>query len=102
MAPSAMPEHFDRNGQELEAMSDYIDEVNVLKANMKAEMLEKSQFDTDKDKTKFRQYEDACDHVKTFYREQHEKQTVAYNLKARNTMKFKTRAHMTVWEAIEK
>ena len=30
-----------------------------------------SAFDADKDKTKFRQYEDACDRVKAFYREQH-------------------------------
>ena len=32
-----------------------------------------SQFDASKDKTKFRQYEDACDRVKNFYREQHGK-----------------------------
>lgn len=65
-------------------------------------MREKSEFDDDKDKTKFRQFEEACDRVKAFYREQHEKQTVAYNLKARNDFKFKTRGHMTIWEAMEK
>ena len=32
---------------------------------------EKSQFDAAKDKTAFRQYEEACDRVKNFYREQH-------------------------------
>jgi inositol oxygenase len=61
-----------------------------------------SEFDAEKDKTQFRQYEEACDRVKSFYREQHEKQTVAYNLKARNDFKSKTRAEMTVWDAIEK
>src|ERR1035438_1946605 len=65
-------------------------------------MSEKSEFDAEKDKTKFRQYEEACDRVKSFYREQHEKQTVAYNLKARNDFKFKTRARMTIWQAMEK
>jgi len=30
-------------------------------------MHEKSEFDADKDKTKFRQYEDASDRVKNFY-----------------------------------
>jgi inositol oxygenase len=65
-------------------------------------MSEKSEFDVDKDKTKFRQYEEACDRVKGFYREQHEKQTVAYNLRARNDFKFKTRARMTIWQAMEK
>jgi inositol oxygenase len=65
-------------------------------------MHEKSEFDANKDKTQFRQYEEACDRVKNFYREQHEKQTVAYNLKARHDFKFKTRAYMTIWEAMEK
>jgi hypothetical protein len=30
-----------------------------------------SEFDADKDKARFRQYEDACDRVKNFYKEQH-------------------------------
>jgi hypothetical protein len=71
MAPSAidiMPTRSDRDGMALEDLSDDIDAVNVLKANMRAEasktedssMNEKSQFDAEKDKTKFRQYEDAC------------------------------------------
>ncbi|KAL3423507.1 hypothetical protein PVAG01_05254 [Phlyctema vagabunda] len=110
MAPSATTdtwstERLDRDGQALEDLSDNIDAVNVLKANMKKEkeaLAEKSKFDAEKDKTQFRQYEDACDRVKNFYREQHEKQTVAYNLKARNMMKSKVRAEMTIWEAMEK
>ncbi|KAL9074948.1 MAG: hypothetical protein Q9157_004177 [Trypethelium eluteriae] len=120
MAPAAIIEkpnsnesfNNNRDGLALEATSDSIDEVNVLKAAMKAgqgnaaEMgkgiYEESQFDVEKDKTQFRQYEEACDRVKNFYREQHEKQTVAYNLKARNDFKSKTRAEMTIWQAMEK
>ncbi|QIW97280.1 hypothetical protein AMS68_002798 [Peltaster fructicola] len=88
-----------RDGLALEAISDAIDEVNVLKATS---LYEQSQFDQDKDKTQFRKYEEACDRVKAFYLEQHTKQTVAYNLKARNDFYSRTRAHMTVWEAMEK
>ncbi|KAJ5569758.1 Inositol oxygenase 1 [Penicillium hispanicum] len=95
-----------RDGQALEETSDAVDEVNVLKANMKKEqekgLYEESEFDKEKDKTAFRQYEDACDRVKNFYKEQHTKQTVAYNLKARHEFHSKTRAEMTVWEAMEK
>lgn len=89
-------------------MSDEIDHINVLKDQARKKMVEekdayeKSQFDAEKDKTKFRQYEEASDRVKNFYLEQHTKQTVAYNLKARNDFKSKTRANMTIWEAMEK
>ncbi|KAL1623636.1 hypothetical protein SLS56_008157 [Neofusicoccum ribis] len=100
----------ERDGLALEETSDNIDAVNVLRQTLKKEgysdeevdIYTKSKFDAEKDKTQFRQYEEACDRVKNFYREQHEKQTVAYNLKARNDFKSKTRAEMTVWEAIEK
>ncbi|EON67847.1 hypothetical protein W97_07102 [Coniosporium apollinis CBS 100218] len=108
----AEPFNNHRDGLALEATSDDIDQVNILKSAMKVkqgtatqeekDIYEKSQFDAEKDKAQFRQYEDACDRVKNFYREQHEKQTVAYNLKARNNFRFKTRAEMTIWEAIEK
>lgn len=91
MAPIALEtpnvaENFNdhKDGLALEAMSDNIDEVNVLKAAMRVkngtatqeekDIYEKSEFDANKDKTQFRQYEDACDRVKNFYREQHEKQ----------------------------
>ncbi|KAK4959548.1 hypothetical protein LTR66_013066 [Elasticomyces elasticus] len=137
MAPAAVfetpniNENFNdhRDGLALEATSDDIDQVNVLKAALKVkqgtatqeekDVYEKSQFDVEKDKTQFRQYEEACDRVKNFYREQHEKQvgsgfclchyssadsvqTVAYNLKARNDFRSKTRAEMTIWQAMEK
>ncbi|OCL08320.1 DUF706-domain-containing protein [Glonium stellatum] len=101
-----------RDGLALEELSDNIDRVNVLKAALKVQngtatqeeqdIYAASQFDAAKDKTQFRQYEEACDRVKNFYREQHEKQTVAYNLKARNDFRAKTRAELTIWEAMEK
>lgn len=93
----------DRDGLAFEGLSDCIDNVNVLKAAIKERGLyDKSEFDSDKDKSQFRRYEDACDKVRSFYYEQHTKQTVAYNLKARNNFWSKTRAEMTIWEAMEK
>ncbi|KAI0470644.1 DUF706-domain-containing protein [Xylariaceae sp. FL0804] len=89
-----------RNGQALEETADNVEAVNVLKDQMGWK--EGSKFDAAKDKTQFRQYEDACDRVKNFYREQHTRQTVAYNLKARNDFKFRRREEMTVWQALEK
>ncbi|EPE04499.1 inositol oxygenase 1 [Ophiostoma piceae UAMH 11346] len=96
-----------KSGRELEDISDAIDEVNVLKDQSTTDgpaFNEDSRFDQEKDKTQFRQYDDACDRVKNFYREQHEKQTVAYNLKARARYNSASRKRdsMTVWEAIEK
>ncbi|KAI5791824.1 inositol oxygenase [Geopyxis carbonaria] len=94
-----------RDGRELEETSDNIDAVNVLKNAVQAKnnnFDEASAFDAEKDKTQFRQYLEATDRVKNFYREQHEKQTVAYNLKARHAFHNKTRATMTIWEALEK
>lgn len=95
----------DRDGRELEETSENIDTVNILKNSMQAQSTafdEISAFDADKDKSQFRQYLEATERVKNFYREQHEKQTVAYNLKARHAFHSMTRAKMTVWEAIEK
>jgi inositol oxygenase len=42
--------------------------VNVLKTKT---WNDQSEFDAAKDKAQFRQYEDACDRVKGFYKEQH-------------------------------
>lgn len=94
-----------RDGHQLEDTSDAIDNVNVLKAALKNKNIsfdDASEFDAEKDKTQFRQYLDASDRVKNFYREQHEKQTVAYNLRARINFKTKKRARMSIWEAMEK
>ncbi len=112
MAPSATYDHPPADGAGLEAISDAIDEVNLLKAKAaqkqaelsKVEYDSQSHFDAEKDKTQFRQYEEACDRVKNFYREQHSNQTVAYNLAARNRFfsASRQRPELTIWEAIEK
>lgn len=87
----------------IEATSDKIDEVNVLKVMSKqSDLYDASEFDQAKDKATFRQFEDAQDQVKDFYATQHTRQTVAFNLKARNDFYSKTRAHMGVWDAMEK
>ena len=92
------------NGFALEETSDAIDAVNLLKAELKAErdIHDPSEFDAEKEKAKFRQYEASSDRVKSFYKEQHHKQTVAYNLKARNDFRSRTRAEMSIWEAMER
>ncbi|KAL0960263.1 hypothetical protein HGRIS_011893 [Hohenbuehelia grisea] len=87
-----------RDGRELDLTSDAIDDVNVLKGKL---WNEESEFDEDKDKSQFRDYDSACDRVKAFYREQHEKQTMAYNIKARVDFKNRKRVRMSVWEAME-
>ncbi|KAJ3508803.1 hypothetical protein NLJ89_g5553 [Agrocybe chaxingu] len=86
------------SGRELDAVSDAIDEVNVIKGKM---WDDKSEFDEGLDKARFRDYDAACDRVKAFYKEQHEKQTVAFNIKARVDFKSRKRGRMGVWEAIE-
>lgn len=112
MAPAATIDYAPSSqGAALDMTSDNIDAVNVLKdqarQTMKAELGnydDASQFDTDKDKETFRQYEDACDRVKNFYKEQHEKQTVEYNLAARARFHSasRPRVELTIWEAMEK
>ncbi|KAK7041443.1 hypothetical protein VNI00_009309 [Paramarasmius palmivorus] len=93
-----MPGTLVKNGRDLDVTSDAIDEVNVLKSKLWSA---ESEFDSEKDKTQFRDYDSACDRVKNFYREQHEKQTVAFNIKARVDFKNKKRARMGIWEAME-
>jgi len=83
----------------LEAVSDDIDQVNILKGKLYDEQ---SAFDAVKDKTKFRQFEAACDRVKDFYKEQHAKQTVEFNINARVKFRKSVRARMGIWEAMEK
>lgn len=90
--------HNKASGRDLDVTSDAVDEVNALKGKM---WDEESKFDQSKDKSQFRDYDAACDRVKAFYKEQHEKQTVAYNIKARVDFKSRKRARMGVWEAIE-
>lgn len=87
-----------RDARAFDEVSDAIDDVNVQKLKL---WDGQSDFDTEKDKTQFRRYEEACDRVKSFYKEQHEKQTVDFNIKARVEFKSKKRARMGIWEAME-
>ncbi|KAK4097566.1 DUF706-domain-containing protein [Parathielavia hyrcaniae] len=97
-----------QDGAALEAISDAVDTVNIFKAMASSTTTEafdsQSHFDAAKDKAAFRQYDEACDRVKGFYAEQHAKQTVAHNLRARARFYDPTRqrAEMMVWEAMEK
>ncbi|KAJ6624149.1 myo-inositol oxygenase [Mycena sp. CBHHK59/15] len=88
-----------RMPDEFEAISDAVDQVNILKGKV---WDADSQFDAEKDKAQFRQYEEACDRVKNFYKEQHEKQTMEFNIKMRVNMRKTVRAKMGIWEAMEK
>ncbi|OLN81315.1 Inositol oxygenase 1 [Colletotrichum chlorophyti] len=98
------------DGYDLEQTTDFVEEVNILKDQLNKDdsTYDASKFDQEKDKTAFRQYEDACDRVKNFYKEQHEKQTVDYNIAAREkfaidlTGEKPCREEMTIWEAMEK
>lgn len=95
--PAAVPK---KSGKSLDETDEAIQEVNQLRGA--SEWNSESTFDKEKDKTQFRQYANACERVKNFYAEQHAKQTVAYNLQARINFKAKTRARMTIWQALEK
>ena len=100
-----------------------VETVNVIKGQL---WNTESEFDKEKDKSRFRDYDSACERVKAFYREQHgelhqlmplspctqqvlfffffchaEKQTVEFNIKARVEFKSRRRARMGVWEAME-
>ena len=100
---------------QLDMVSDAVDEVNILKGKVarNVERAQASQFDAEKDKTQFRRYEDACERVKSFYREQHgtscrlsktiertlmvhaEKQTMDFNINARVAFRKGVRARMS-------
>ncbi|KAM5543605.1 hypothetical protein V8D89_002856 [Ganoderma adspersum] len=93
--------HLVNDGRALDTISDAVDEVNKLKGKA-AKWDEQSKFDVEKDKNNFRQYDEACDRVKNFYREQHEKQTVEFNVRVRAEFKKTVHARMGIWEAMEK
>jgi hypothetical protein len=50
----------------------------------------------------FRDYANACDRVRHFYAEQHAKQTMAFNLRAREQFRSRPKERMGVWEAMER
>ncbi|KXN83087.1 Inositol oxygenase [Leucoagaricus sp. SymC.cos] len=84
--------------QQLEASSDAVDEVNQLKGRL---WNSAAKFSEDKDTTTFRQYSEACDRVKLFYREQHAKQTLNFNIEIRKRFAKLDHAEMGIWEAVE-
>lgn len=104
------------DGPLLEKIDNEVTLVNQLKGNIKNKISQNKNEGEQKEKNwtaeseylktvdvkAFRQYELACDRVKQFYEEQHEKQTVAYNIQARINFKTKTRARMTIWEGLER
>ncbi|KOS22300.1 Inositol oxygenase 1 [Escovopsis weberi] len=98
MAPVALRDVVEPKGKAMDVISDAVDKVNSIKYDTE------SKFDAAKDKSTFRQFEAAREGVKKFYKEQHEKQTVAHNLAARNRFYSGSRARpeMTIWEAMEK
>ncbi|KAF2862522.1 inositol oxygenase [Piedraia hortae CBS 480.64] len=102
MSPAITDDTFNtsRDGQALEEVSDAIDTVNVLKANLYSD--EAPKFAHGKTASEFRQYEDACSRVKNFYQDQHTNQTYAYNVAARKAFHSRVRARMTIWQAMEK
>lgn len=78
------------------------DKTTVENEQAEEDWKKESEFYKTIDPKAFRQYELACDRVKEFYEEQHEKQTVAYNIQARINFKTRVRAKMTIWEGLEK
>ncbi|CUM65914.1 uncharacterized protein PRCAT00003566001 [Priceomyces carsonii] len=89
--------------EEDEGQENRVEENDVVVRNqVEVEQDLASDFAANIDPKSFRQYELACDRVKQFYEEQHEFQTVAYNIQARINFKTKTRARMTVWEGLER
>ncbi|PBP17030.1 myo-inositol oxygenase [Diplocarpon rosae] len=110
MAPSATGPYPIRDGAALEETSDRIDAINVMKASLKSQAAAASRQekhtqtnnDLEKDLSKFREYLETDTAVKSTYAEQHTKQTVAYNERARARFYAETRAEMSIWAAMEK
>ncbi|KAJ7455992.1 inositol oxygenase [Mycena galericulata] len=89
-----------RMHDDLDTVSDAVDEVNILKGKV---WDESSQFDAAKDKTEFRQYEAACDRVKNFYKEQHGTYLIRFSAFLRaNLISMQRSKRMGIWEAMEK
>lgn len=54
-----------------------------------------------KETEEFRNYNDASERVRLFYKENHEKQTLQFVLEKKEEYKEKNRLHLGVWDAIE-
>ncbi|CZT12443.1 probable inositol oxygenase [Rhynchosporium agropyri] len=106
MAPSATSPYPSRSGADLEDVSDMVDEINIKKAALRAQealaTTDESKSVLEKEKSQFREYLESNEPVYNLYKEQHIKQTVAYNIAVREKFQTTTRAEMSVWEAMEK
>ncbi len=112
--------HSDK-GHILELIDEDVQSINIMKTKLRGHNKSRNDDGPDKKRKKanghdeaeqphsvldgmndedFRQYNQAKDRVREFYKEQHEKQTMAYNLQARINFKTKVRARMTVWDAL--
>lgn len=67
MRAPVVTEQVRAHASKLDAVSDEIDAVNVIKGAPAAAWDATSEFDAAKDKATFRQYDAACDRVKAFY-----------------------------------
>ncbi|PVG01334.1 DUF706-domain-containing protein, partial [Serendipita vermifera] len=99
-----------RDGRALDETSDLIDDEVVTIATATAAtvavapviVVDSTESDAaPKEEKVFRDYANACERVRNFYAEQHMKQTMEYNIKAREHFHTREKVKMGVWEAIE-
>lgn len=111
MVPSATTPYPVRDGAALEEISDRMDAINIKKDQIRLKEAalsdrqkkhQQTNNELEKDLSKFREYLDSDTAVKATYTEQHTKQTVAFNIAARERFRRESRDHMTIWEAMEK
>ncbi|KAG7886223.1 hypothetical protein KL936_004901 [Ogataea polymorpha] len=106
---SRLLEQLDEDIQELNQLKQKIKQLEEKKENKEQQLQELEKAATQVPNVlvnatyrEYRQYDLAYDRVKQFYKEQHEFQTVAYNIQARINFKTKIRDRMTIWDALLK
>ncbi|ESW96611.1 hypothetical protein KL918_000568 [Ogataea parapolymorpha] len=106
---SRLLEQLDEDIQELNQLKQKIKQLEEKKENKEQQLQELEKAATPVPSVlvnatyrEYRQYDLAYDRVKQFYKEQHEFQTVAYNIQARINFKTKIRDRMTIWDALLK
>ncbi|SCU84637.1 LAFA_0D11100g1_1 [Lachancea sp. 'fantastica'] len=97
---NALKSKLKRNIGDEEDPSQDIDQEHDSKKSKPQSPIPESTGHLPKNSDDFRQYHQAKSRVRDFYKEQHEKQTMAFNLQARVNFKTKTRAKMTIWDAL--
>jgi Myo-inositol oxygenase len=82
--------------------SDFTPDISPISSSTPSEVDPTEQYNLlEPEERVFRDYANACDRVKNFYTEQHGKQTVEYNIKARDHFHTREKLRLGVWEAIE-